>query len=320
VASIFNPDDPLSTAPPDARPAPASEAYAAMSDDELLRWVDHPEARLAVARELGRRDGIRFSGPIGRALRLLPAQSAAELAAELVKGGDALGDVWIELIASRRRGASAIGVVGAGVLHLRRALSPLVQRALAKDNEDWKLAAWAAGQFGVAAVRALTRVETDQSERLAWVLGHAVRCGAAKELERARVGAVPVFLEAGTRALALQDEVRAYDDALKKHEGNTEIRRRSASAALGRVKSASRTLALDSRARGHAGSAPLVSREPTTCDWGSSATFMQTLRPCPRWWRPCHARSPTWCSASATWWATEPRPTSARTSSVRRRS
>lgn len=225
VASIFNPDDPLSTAPPDARPAPASEAYAAMSDDELLRWVDHPEARLAVARELGRRDGIRFSGPIGRALRLLPAQSAAELAAELVKGGDALGDVWIELIASRRRGASAIGVVGAGVLHLRRALNPLVQRALAKDNEDWKLAAWAAGQFGVAAVRALTRVETDQTERLAWVLGHAVRCGAAKELERARVGAVPVFLEAGTRALALQDEVRAYDDALKKHEGNTEIER-----------------------------------------------------------------------------------------------
>ncbi len=225
VASIFNPDDPLSTAPPDARPAPASEAYATMSDDELVRWVDHPEARLAVARELARRDGIRFSGPIGRALRLLPAQSAAELAAELVKGGDALGDVWIELIASRRRGASAIGVVGAGVLHLRRALNPLVQRALAKDNEDWKLAAWAAGQFGVAAVRALTRAETDQTERLAWVLGHAVRCGAAKELERSRVGAVPVFLEAGTRALALQDEVRAYDDALKKHEGNTEIER-----------------------------------------------------------------------------------------------
>lgn len=225
VASIFNPDDPLSTAPPDARPVPASEAFATMSDDELLRWVDHPEARLAVARELARRDGIRFSGPIGRALRLLPAQSAAELAAELVKGGDALGDVWIELIASRRRGASAIGVVGAGVLHLRRALNPLVQRALAKDNEDWKLAAWAAGQFGVAAVRALTRAETDQSERLAWVLGHAVRCGAAKELERSRAGAVPVFLEAGTRALALQDEVRAYDDALKKHEGNTEIER-----------------------------------------------------------------------------------------------
>jgi hypothetical protein len=222
IGSVYDPDDPESVHPPESRTAPAPDAYPAMTDAELSAWIDHPEARLPAARELARRDASKHEAVIGRALRMLPAARVAELAAELVRGGDALGDVWVELLSSRRRTVAAVATVGAGVLKLRRALTPLVQRSFAKDNRDWRLAAWATGEFGVAAVRALVRAETPDPERLAWVLGHTIRCGAAKELERARAEAPPVFQDAATRALALQDEIRAWDEALRRGEGELE--------------------------------------------------------------------------------------------------
>jgi len=222
IGSVYDPDDPESVHPPESRTAPAADAYHAMTDAELAAWIDHPDARLPAARELARRDASKHEAVIGRALRMLPAARVAELAAELVRGGDALGDVWVELLSSRRRSVAAVATVGAGVLKLRRALTPLVQRCLAKDNRDWRLAAWATGEFGVAAVRALVRAETPDPERLAWVLGHTIRCGAAKELERARAEAPPVFQDAATRALALQDEIRAWDESLRRGDGELE--------------------------------------------------------------------------------------------------
>lgn len=220
IASLYDPDDAASVAPPDARTAPPAESYATMSEVELERWIDHPSARLPAARALARRDASKHEAAIGRALRMLPGPQAAELAGELVRGGDALGDVWVELLASKRRAVAAVATAGAGVLKLRRALSPLVQRALAKDNTDWKLAAWASGEFGVAAVRALARTDTDQPERLAWMIGHAIRCGASKEVERTRAESSRAFQDAATRALALQDELRAWDEALRRGEGD----------------------------------------------------------------------------------------------------
>lgn len=222
IASLYDPDDPASVAPPDVRAAPSPESYATMSESELVSWIDHPGARLLAARALARRDAAKHEAAIGKALKMLPGPQAAELAGELVRGGDALGDVWVELLASKRRAVAAVATAGAGVLKLRRALSPLVQRALAKDNADWKLAAWAAGEFGVAAVRALARTDTDQSEKLAWTIGHAIRCGASKEVERTRPEATKAFQEAATRALALQDEIRAWDDALRRGDGDLE--------------------------------------------------------------------------------------------------
>ena len=71
-------------------------------------------------------------------------------------------------------------------------------------------------------MRALVRAEAPEPERLTWVLAHAIRCGAAKEIERARAEAPAVFLEAATRALALQDDVRAWDEALRRGEGELE--------------------------------------------------------------------------------------------------
>ena len=222
IASLYDPDDAASVAPPDARTAPSPESYATLSEADLASWIDHPDARLPAARALARRDASKHEAAIGRALRMLPGPQASLLAADLVRGGDALGDVWVELLASKRRPVAALAVAGAGVLKLRRALTPLVQRALASDNPDWKLAAWAAGEFGVAAVRALARTDTAQPERLAWVLGHAVRCGAAKDLERARPEGTKVFQDAATRALSLQDEVRAWYDALRRGDGELE--------------------------------------------------------------------------------------------------
>jgi hypothetical protein len=219
IAAVYDPDDPESVHPPESRPAPSVDAYATMTDDELTRWIDHPEARFFAARELARRDASKHEAIIGRALRMLPAPRVAELAAELLRGGDALGDVWVELLASRRRAVAAVATVGAALLKLRRALSPLVQRVFARDNRDWHLAAWATGEFGGAAVRALARTETLEPERLAWALGHAIRCGAAREIERLQAEASPVFRGAITRALALQDEIHAWNDALRRGEG-----------------------------------------------------------------------------------------------------
>lgn len=222
IASLYDPDDPASVSPPDARTAPSAESIATMSESELVSWIDHPNARLAAARALVRRDPSKHEATIGKALKMLPGPHAAELAAELVRSGDSLGDVWVELLGSKRRAVAAVATAGAGVLKLRRALSPLVQRALAKDNPDWKLAAWSAGEFGVAAVRTLARADTDQTEHLAWVLGHTIRCGASKEVERAKPEGTRVFQEAATRALALQDEIRAWDDALRRGDGELE--------------------------------------------------------------------------------------------------
>lgn len=222
IASLYDPDDASSVAPPDGRAAPSPESYATMSESELVSWIDHPGARLLAARALARRDAAKHEAAIGKALKMLPGPQAAELAGELVRGGDALGDVWVELLASKRRAVAAVATAGAGVLKLRRALSPLMQRALAKDNADWKLAAWAAGEFGVAAVRALARTDTDQTERLAWTIGHAIRCGASKEVERTRPEGTKAFQDAATRALALQDEIRAWDDALRRGDGDLE--------------------------------------------------------------------------------------------------
>jgi hypothetical protein len=71
-------------------------------------------------------------------------------------------------------------------------------------------------------VRSLARTDTDQTEHLAWTIGHAIRCGASKEVERTRAEATRVFQEAATRALALQDEVRAWDEALRRGDGELE--------------------------------------------------------------------------------------------------
>jgi hypothetical protein len=215
IASVYDPDDPDSVAPPDPRAAPTPEAYASMIDADLVGWISHQNARLPAARELARRDASRNEAAIGRALKMLPGPEAALLAEELVRGGDAIGDVWVELLGSRRRAVAAIGTAAAGVLKLRRALGPLVQRALARDNVDWRLAAWAAGEFGVAAVRAVARTETDEVERLAWVVGHAIRCGAAREVERIRGEATRAFQEAAGRALSLQDELRTWHETLR---------------------------------------------------------------------------------------------------------
>jgi hypothetical protein len=219
IASVYDPDDLTSTAPPDTRTAPNSDTYATMSDATLITWIDHPQARLPAARELSRRDASKHEASIGRALRMLPASQAAILAADLVRGGDTLGDVWVELLAHRRHAVSALATTGAGILRSRRALNPLVQRALAKDNTTWQLSAWAAGEFGSAVVRALLRTETDQVERLAWILGHAIRCGASKDIEKQRLEGTRVFQEAATRALSLQDDVRVWDDILRRGEG-----------------------------------------------------------------------------------------------------
>jgi len=84
---------------------------------------------------------------------------------------------------------------------------------------------WAAGGFGPALVKAVSRLEGVPVERLAWALAHAVAQGGAKEMERSRQGADPAFEQAATRALSLQEDVQRWTAALREGSGETPTER-----------------------------------------------------------------------------------------------
>jgi hypothetical protein len=225
VAMLFDPDAPGSVEVPDERAAPTEEALHALSEDELGSWVEHPQARFPAALELARRPPPKVGPWLQRAFRMLPGAHGAALGHALLLHADAHGDLWMELLGSRRRGMAAVGAAGASTLGLRRALSSLVQKALLKSDEDARLFGWAAGQFGAAVVRVVSRSESAEPEALGWLLAHAIRVGAARDLERARTGATAAFQEAASRALGLQDEALAYDRALRTGAGATDSER-----------------------------------------------------------------------------------------------
>lgn len=223
VAAVWDPDDPTSVAPPDDRTAPPS--IAAMDLGERLGWITHPAVRWDVARSLAGSDAPGHIPALRLAFHRLPAADCVRLAAELLPHGDALADLWVELLSSARPALVGVGATAAGLLRLRRALTPLVQRAISPHEDEWRLMGWAAGGFGTALVRAVRNPEGAAVDRLAWALAHAVGQGGAKEMERARPGADPVFEQAATRALALQDEVQRWSAALREARGDTDIER-----------------------------------------------------------------------------------------------
>lgn len=219
VAAVWDPDDDASVAPPDDRKAPSS--IAAMDLGERLNWITHPAVRWDVARSLADADAPSHIPALRLAFHRLPAADCVRLAGELTQHGDALADLWVELLSSPRPALVGVAATVASALHLRRALSPLVQRALSPTEEAWRLMGWAAGGFGPALVKSVSRLEGAQVERLAWMLAHSVAHGGAKEMERARQGADPVFEQAATRALSMQDEVQRWSAALREGRGET---------------------------------------------------------------------------------------------------
>jgi hypothetical protein len=215
MRALFDIEDPEAHPPPDPRPVPSPDAIGAMSDEELGRWAEHPAARAMIAHEMLRRDPARFAPVLSRAVRLLAPDAAVELVAEMVRAGDALADAWVELLGSRRPRASAMAAVATAVIHLRRGLNPVMHHALARDNREWKLAAWTAGEFGAGALRAAGRLEGVDPERLAWVLAHAIRAGAGRDVDKARTGPPGPLAAAAATATGLVDEAREYDSALR---------------------------------------------------------------------------------------------------------
>lgn len=223
VAAVWDPDDPASVTPPDDRKPPSS--ISAMDLGERLNWITHPAVRWDVARSLTGNDAPGHIPALRLAFHRLPAADCVRLAAELTQHGDAMADLWVELLSSSRAALVGVAATVASALHLRRALSPLVQRALSPTEEAWRLMGWAAGGFGPALVKAVSRLDGVPVERLAWVLAHAVAQGGAKEMERSRQGADPGFEQAATRALVLQDDVQRWTAALREGNGETPTER-----------------------------------------------------------------------------------------------
>lgn len=225
VAAIYDPDDPDATPALDAREVPAAEAFASMDLKTLGGWLTHPAAVTPAAAEVVRRDPTKHMVELRRAMKLLPAKDLAAMTPKLLEAGDALADLWVELLASKRAKVVTVACAAVGALKLRRALTPLVQRTMAPENESWRLSAWAAGELGGAAARAVTRLERPDAQRVAWLLAHAVRNGAAKEVDRAKAGANAAFVEGAAKALTLQDEARRYDEALRRGDGDGDAER-----------------------------------------------------------------------------------------------
>jgi hypothetical protein len=225
VAAIYDPDDPDATPIVDAREVPAAEAFASMDLKALGGWLTHPAAVTPAAAEVVRRDPTKHVVELRRAMKLLPAKDLAAMTPKLLEAGDALADLWVELLASKRPRVVTVACAAVGALKLRRALTPLVQRTMAPENESWRLSAWAAGELGGAAARAVTRLERPDAQRVAWLLAHAARNGAAKEVDRAKAGANAAFVEGAAKALTLQDEARRYDETLRRGEGEGDAER-----------------------------------------------------------------------------------------------
>jgi hypothetical protein len=118
-----------------------------------------------------------------------------------------------------------MATVATAVIHLRRGLNPVMQHALARDNREWKLAAWAAGEFGAGALRAGGRLEGFDPERMAWVLAHAIRVGAGRDVDKARTGPPGPLAAAAATATGLVDEAREYDTALRHGPGSSDDER-----------------------------------------------------------------------------------------------
>jgi hypothetical protein len=232
---VFDPDDPESVLQDDPRPIPSAEALRTMNDDELARWIDHRAAQDAIVREMLRRDPSRFAAAIARALRLLAPAATADLAAPLTAAGDALGDMWVELLSSRRAHARVLAGVATSAIHLRRGLNPLIARAVSREESEWKLFAWAAGEFGAAAAKAVARMDEADPDRVAWILAHAVRAGGGREVEKIRTTEHGAIADAATRAVGRVDEARAVDSSLRQGAVGSTDGEKLASQVLSRI-------------------------------------------------------------------------------------
>jgi hypothetical protein len=64
--------------------------------------------------------------------------------------------------------------------------------------------------------------EGSDPERLGWVLAHAVRAGAGRDVEKSRSASNRTIAEAATRGVGRVDEARAFDAALRHGTATTD--------------------------------------------------------------------------------------------------
>jgi hypothetical protein len=222
LAKLFDPET-MDSEFDDPRPCPSEAEMAAMSADELARWCTHRQARPMAALGLAKKDARNYGAILAKAIASMDAHSAAPVLAAMIPLGDELADTWVELASSRKPVAAAAGAVAIAKIKLRRGLMCVLQRALTMGSTESQLFGWAAGEFGSAAVRAMTAsmVEGEAIERGAWVLAHVVRAGGGREVERIRTASEGALSQAATKAVGAVDDAREYDESLRAGKGLT---------------------------------------------------------------------------------------------------
>lgn len=204
-----------------------SRQLEGLAPTELRARLQEPADRLEVIRELcarGHAAGLEW------VLEALPQLTREELPlamASLSMMGELAGDVLINTLSAEQPELRQLAALAVGRLKLRRALLPLLKQLEAEETEIQAELARALGDFGSAAVRAITQAVSvsGQPDRYIAALAHVANHGAAREVERLENSAEPPVAYAARKAMARRSRMEWEDLAVREQrtlgEGET---------------------------------------------------------------------------------------------------
>jgi len=216
-----------------ARPSPGRDPsrptrpFEGLSGAELRARLGRPEERLQAIRELCARAPSGGPEPVLDTLPQLTRDELPAAVASLLAFGEAAADGLVAALSASDPALRQLAALGLGRLKHRRALLPLLKQLEAEDSEIQPELARALGDFGAAALPALTRVAagSEQPDRFIEALAHVANHGAAREVERLENSAEPSVSYAARKAMARRSRMEWEDLAVREQrtlgEGET---------------------------------------------------------------------------------------------------
>jgi hypothetical protein len=233
-----NPEAETRVAPPASAPSPAAVTTIAQtsigalplqhvaSDPELQKLqLDALHAllkdggrRLPALLEIGRRRDPSSVNMVFSALDAMPPEHVVHAVACLATFAERSVEALIAGLGSPNASVRQACAIALGKLKLRRGLAPLLEQLEAEPTPAWQELARALGDFGMAALRALSRGihNSARRERLMVALSHLANHGCASDLENMERDPDAVLALAARQALARRSRLQWEDQAVRK--------------------------------------------------------------------------------------------------------
>lgn len=179
--------------------------------DELMDLLLHPGARHAAVVEIVRRGDGSLAAPLFAACRNMPSWDMAAVLARLVSFGEAAGDCLIDGLSDTKPAVRHGTLLALGELKLRRAIVPLLHFLQHEESDLWSEAARVLGEFGMASLRAITRLLPDAREntdRFAFALAHACNHGCLTQVQQLEADPNSRVAKIAREALGSRDAAR----------------------------------------------------------------------------------------------------------------